>query len=133
MTSKTITSALLPVLAEHSIGSPPSAQGFADPPEELLVPATFTAGRADSADYSIEGEATLTWDADFTAEQEVEWTRAIKKARQKVEPIDDNEMDPHIDVLKQWRNRDKPNTTDAHRDAVLDAIVEILRLELKEE
>jgi len=131
MTDKTFAADLGPYLIQFT-GSPPPATGFADVPVEALVPPTFSAGRADSGDYSVEGEVTYTWDADFTPEQEIEWTQAFQRVRREREPVDDDVIDTHVAVLKQWRNR-TGTATNAQRDAALDAMTELWRLTLKED
>lgn len=76
---------------------------------------------------------TLEWDHDFTQAEHDAWDRLVKFARRKVEYDDaaDAATEPFITTLKQWKNRTPP-ATDTQRDAVLDAMVELWRLELKD-
>lgn len=77
----------------------------------------------------------LIWYHDFNEEEHNAWDRLIKRARRRAENDDeeDKQRIPHIQVLKQWRNRTPGNETQAQMIAVLDAMVELWRLELKEE
>ena len=78
---------------------------------------------------------TVEWDHDFSPREEQAWQRLIRRLRRQVEVDDVQEeaMGPYIAVLRQWRGRDPAKTTDAHRDAVLDAMVDLWRLTLKED
>ena len=77
----------------------------------------------------------ITWDIDFTPEQEQAWERLLKRARRMGmdDDVGDKAARQQIQVLKAWRNRTPGNETQAQIIAVLDAMVELWRLELKEE
>lgn len=130
MTSKTVTVGVYDFLSERRfLPTPLPNDGFDDVPDPL--PGTFSAGRFTGDWVSDPAAVTLTWADDFTPEQEAEWSLAVKRARRRVEDVD-SEADPHIAVLKQWRDRTGP-ATDVQRDAVLDAMMNLWRLNLKEE
>lgn len=77
----------------------------------------------------------LIWNHDFTPTEEKAWQRLLRKAYRygMYDNSREDLIDDEIAILKAWKNRGAQTPTDAQRDAVLDAMVELWRLELKDD
>lgn len=72
------------------------------------------------------------WDTDLTTEEETAFDNAVAIALSGKEPAVYDAQQPHIDVLKLYRNSTPP-TTDAQKDAAIRAIIEYLIIDRKED
>ena len=72
------------------------------------------------------------WDVDLLPEQTEKLERAIRVVRDAMTTPTDVDQQPYIDVLRQWRNR-TGTPTDAQRDRVLDAMMHLWRLTLRDD
>jgi len=94
----------------------------------------YPTGHRNPYDDGVE-RLELHWDHDFTPEEEEAWRRLIRKCRRKArDESDDHDrlLDAQVNVLSQWKNR-TGSATNAQRDAVLDAMMNLWRLELRDE
>jgi len=93
----------------------------------------YPTGHRNPHDDGVE-RLELHWDHDFTPEEEKAWKRLLRRCRQRAEMDDTQEsaLDPHVAVLKQWRNR-TGNPTNSQVVAAIDAIVEVLRITLRDD
>ena len=126
MTDKTVTNDVYRAMLGWLGDALPNA-GFADNPE--AVQGQFTAGRY-TGDWSVPDEVTMTWVATFTAQEEEDWDRAVKKARRRTEAVDDAVLDPYWDTMRTYYNTASPNA--AATVQALKATIKVLREMMKE-
>lgn len=93
------------------------------------APSRFTAGYPDT--LTGDGDTrTFSWEAEFTPEQEDEWALFVKKARRRMEPPDEAEMQPHFDTMRAYYQAASP--TQAQTVQALKAAIAVIREMWKE-
>lgn len=125
MTEKTVPASLSGLVGAH-VGPPKSDL---EQPGVWFPPSQFSGGNPDSFTYADDG-VTYSWDATFTPEQEDEWALIEKKARRRMEPPDEAEMQPHFDTMRAYYQAANP--TQAQTVAAVKSVIAVLREMWKE-
>lgn len=131
MTTRRIRKALsAAVLTQYNVVLPPGVPYY-DPDDGRLLNGPALPDRVTDHPTDPAWEV-WEWDADLSAEDTAALDRAIRVVRDMMTTPTDADLQPHIDVLRQWRNR-TGTPTDAQRDRVLDAMMDLWRLTLKDD